>query len=590
MDGVPLSIHLLGDFSVTVGGRPIPDSAWHRRKATELVKLLVLAPRHRLPREQVMEALWPEGDPDTGGARVRKAAFHARRLLGVPDGVVLADGSVALAPGHRVRSDVADFTAAATAALRDADETACRTAAALYGGDLLPEDPYAPWCDAERDRLRSLYLRTLAGGRLWGRLVVEDPTDERAHREIIRAHLADGDRSAAIRQFGELRTALRTELGISPGRETVAVYEQVLAMDSAPAPTPAERARALLVWAAVHRERADLAEAERTALEVRALAVDAGLAGELTEASEILGLVAYARGSWQEDFAREFLATLTSTPELAPFLFDANMCMSEFALGEQDGTDAVGRLAEQMIDDGERLAAPQARALGLLLRGEAGLLADDDPARVHADLTVAERSWPADAITGRALSAARLAHLAARQHDHDAAGRAHRRALGLARRSAIPEHLLPCVYGGLLESAPPGQGAAVLAEAEAEIGELAMCEPCAMALRVAAARVCAQTRETARGRIYLADAERVSRMWTGGPWHAAVLEARAHLDHADGGDVAVVAGLLERAATGFEAAGRPREATRCRRAAARWSAHPSSTPGAAGNAAGTAAS
>src|SRR5680860_1532288 len=116
----------------------------------------------------------------------------------------------------------------------------------------------------------------------------------------------------------------------------------VLAMEGRDVPPPAERARALLAWGVVHWERSELAEAERTAVEVRALAMDAGLGRELSDASELLGLVAYAQGRWREVFGREFLESVERNPELAPFVFDANLCMSEFALEESDGVRAMG--------------------------------------------------------------------------------------------------------------------------------------------------------------------------------------------------------------------------------------------------------
>jgi hypothetical protein len=54
-----LRIELLGGFRVTAGGRVLPESAWRRRKPAALVKLLALAPGHRLHREQAMDLLWP---------------------------------------------------------------------------------------------------------------------------------------------------------------------------------------------------------------------------------------------------------------------------------------------------------------------------------------------------------------------------------------------------------------------------------------------------------------------------------------------------------------------------------------------------
>ena len=48
-------VALLGGFSVTVNGQPVPDR-WRLRKAKTLVKLLALAPGHRLHRDIVSDS------------------------------------------------------------------------------------------------------------------------------------------------------------------------------------------------------------------------------------------------------------------------------------------------------------------------------------------------------------------------------------------------------------------------------------------------------------------------------------------------------------------------------------------------------
>jgi hypothetical protein len=51
-----VTVTLLGGFSATADGEPVPEGAGRPKKARELVKLLALAPDHRLHREQVMWA------------------------------------------------------------------------------------------------------------------------------------------------------------------------------------------------------------------------------------------------------------------------------------------------------------------------------------------------------------------------------------------------------------------------------------------------------------------------------------------------------------------------------------------------------
>ncbi|GAB3256875.1 hypothetical protein GCM10027562_19400 [Arthrobacter pigmenti] len=532
--------------------------------------MLALAPGRQLPGEKIIEAVWPGSGPDQGMANVRKCAFHARKILGIEDGVALDEGMVRLAPGHVISTDVDSFTEAANQAIAAESAEACRDAVALYGGDLLPSDLYSEWFTAERDHLRSLFLDVLAGGQLWGRLVREEPTHERAHRGIMLAQLAAGDRAAAIRQFEQLRTSLREELGVSPEPETVALYEQVLNMDGRQSPTPADRARALLAWGMVHWRRADLDEAARTAAEVRSLAIDAQLPRELAEASELMGLVTYAQGTWHKDFLRIFLESVTATPELAPFIFDANMCMSEFALSEPTGTKDLAKLGQEVIHAAKGVESTQAEALGLLLRGESGLLAGKEPGQVRADLAMSARLHEtASSVTGWALAVERLAQLDAIESEPDAARRGHRDALRIAETTSVPEHLLPCIYGGMLAiEEDEAVAVRIIAEAGRATERLTVCDPCSMAFRVNASMVCSRSGEPDQASEYLGEALRVARMWNGGPWHAAVDEATAVLEQARGASAAAVAERLLQAGDKFVAADRPREAARCHNAAA----------------------
>ena len=104
-----VEIDLLGGFAVRVDGRPIPAREWRRRHATSLVKLLALAPRRTLHREQVIDALWPDTQIDDAGPRLHKAAHFARRVLGDSSALVLWGDTVSLFPDAHVVVDVDEF-------------------------------------------------------------------------------------------------------------------------------------------------------------------------------------------------------------------------------------------------------------------------------------------------------------------------------------------------------------------------------------------------------------------------------------------------------------------------------------------------
>ena len=230
-----VDIDLLGGFGVSVGGAAVEPAEWRRRQAAALVKILALAPRRSLHREQVIDLLWPALTVDEAAPRLHKAAHYARRALGDPASLVLAGDAVALFPGRQVHVDSVQFQSLAEAALSAKDPGAAGIAADHYGGELLPQDPYEPWTQDTRERLRLLYLDVLRLAGRWEALTSADPTDEEAHLRLIAALDRRGDRRAALRQFERLERALRQELGVAPSRTAAKLRAQLLADDPAAA-------------------------------------------------------------------------------------------------------------------------------------------------------------------------------------------------------------------------------------------------------------------------------------------------------------------------------------------------------------------
>ncbi|ROZ69354.1 AAA family ATPase [Ramlibacter sp. WS9] len=228
-----VSIRLLGQFRLSVepvaGEQAQEPPAQLTRRAAELLQLLCLQPDRSLLNEQVVEALWPHLDPDAGSANLRKAAHHARQFVGQPDAVVLRGGRVFLLPDRPVECDAQRFEHAADEALASGDAQACKTAAQLYGGELLPEARYETWTEAPRQRLRDKFLRLLRHAGDLERLVREDPTDEAAHVQLMREELAAGRRSSALRWYGHLRDHLQQSLGVRPGPAAEALYRECVA-------------------------------------------------------------------------------------------------------------------------------------------------------------------------------------------------------------------------------------------------------------------------------------------------------------------------------------------------------------------------
>ncbi|MDQ4033227.1 MAG: hypothetical protein M3332_13585, partial [Actinomycetota bacterium] len=115
----PVSILTLGVFRVVCDGVPIPNTAWKSKKARDLLKILV-ARRRPVPRDQLMELLWPEANPVVAANRLSVLLSTVRDVLqpylaGVAP-LVVTDGAVSFNRAQ-VKVDVEEFLTQATAAL-----------------------------------------------------------------------------------------------------------------------------------------------------------------------------------------------------------------------------------------------------------------------------------------------------------------------------------------------------------------------------------------------------------------------------------------------------------------------------------------
>lgn len=240
-----LEVFLLGRFAVRIDGVELSPERWPSLRAAHLVQLLSLQPRRRLTRDQVIDALWPQLEPDAGSANLRKATHHARQALGRHDAIVGQGGEVVLWPERPVVVDAEVFERGAAAALGPRDAAACAEAARGYGGDLLPGSRYEAWTEAARERLRARHLELLRVAGQWDKLAQLEPTDEPAHRALMQRELEAGNRAAALRWYAHLREALQEALGVAPDRQTEALYERCIAGLQATGPAFVGRALAI---------------------------------------------------------------------------------------------------------------------------------------------------------------------------------------------------------------------------------------------------------------------------------------------------------------------------------------------------------
>ena len=272
-----LRLQLLGDFRLWVGSTEIDPERWRLRKSRTLVKLLALAPDHQLHREQVLELLWPDHEPEAAANNLHQALHAARRILepastNSPHYLQFRDEVLSLCPDAPLWTDVEAFEAAAAQARQAQDPALYRAALELYTGDLLPEDRYEDWAAQRRESLRQTHLtllldlaRLLEGRGEYApaietlqRVLVADPAHEEAHIGLMRLHALAGHRQQALRQYQALQDALRRELDADPSPDSTRLYQDLLAGQFPPPAASTEKKAAQPAVTALEKPRHNL--------------------------------------------------------------------------------------------------------------------------------------------------------------------------------------------------------------------------------------------------------------------------------------------------------------------------------------------
>ena len=397
-------VWLLGGFRVSVGTRTVEEGAWRLRKASALVKLLALAPGHHLHRERAMDLLWPSLGRKAAANNLSQALHAARHALG-PDAAGAASGFVAsqdeqlvLCPGGELWLDVEAFEEAAATARRSREPAAYRAALNLYGGELLPGDPYEQWAEERREGLRQLFLALLVelaslheergeyglAVEVLRRAVTEEPTMEEAHAGLMRQYALSGRRGEALGQYELLEKILSRELAAEPSVAGRRLYEEIAsgrfppvepppAAGSAPQDVSAGRDNLPARRTSFVGQEREIGEAKRALAMTRLLTLT-GVGGSgktrlaLEVARDLMG--AYPDGVWLVELAG------LSEGGLVP-----QEVAAALGVAEQPGrpiTDAlVGALHDKrlllVVDNCEHLIDAAARLLDALLDSCPGL-------------------------------------------------------------------------------------------------------------------------------------------------------------------------------------------------------------------------
>ena len=248
-----IRVDTLGAFTITIDGETIATTAWKRKRARDLFKLLLLNHRSVVTVAEIEERLWgePMGKIES---LVMNAASHIRSALGLgmergagrPTLTRAGEGYL-LDLGDDVRIDFIRFQDLIIAARRaeNAEEKAQRYAEALaiYRGGFLPEDTFAEWTDHQRRLLNDAWFEAaeylareaLREGRVEQaidharRILQQDTTSESAWHVLLQG-LIDRRRLADLRdELERCRRAFDDTFGEEPPKRLEMMVAEAVA-------------------------------------------------------------------------------------------------------------------------------------------------------------------------------------------------------------------------------------------------------------------------------------------------------------------------------------------------------------------------
>lgn len=225
-----LGLQLMSGFALVRDGVPVEVQPRGQR----LLALLALRDEP-LARGHVAAALWLDSDEEQALASLRSTLWRLNQ-----DGqVVVAGRSGQLWLHERMTVDVLAMVGQARRITEgDGPVAGGDDAVVPLRGELLP-GWWDDWVVSEREWLRQLQLHALerlaqrlgAAGRYTRALeaglaaIAAEPLRESAHRTVVALHLAEGNRSEALRQYRACERLLDAELAVPPSEQMRRLFD-----------------------------------------------------------------------------------------------------------------------------------------------------------------------------------------------------------------------------------------------------------------------------------------------------------------------------------------------------------------------------
>ncbi len=245
-----LAIFTLGSNQVLNDGEEVSIPEWTNQTIVRELFYLLLENPAGLSKEDIGLILWPDSSPQQLKTQFKNALYRLRRALG-KEVVIFSEEKDQYQFNRSLDYDydVEMFQDQINIGKQQTDHRqhqAFKKAVNIYHGDYLPEISGA-WVVPKREQFWQEFLRAQLHLAQYAfenqdfisvidqlqNIVNLDPCQEEAHRLIMQAYAALGNRGDLVRQFAICKDALQTELGVVPSPQTENLYRDLLAKQEA---------------------------------------------------------------------------------------------------------------------------------------------------------------------------------------------------------------------------------------------------------------------------------------------------------------------------------------------------------------------
>ena len=252
-------IKLFGTGQASNNGNSLVD--FPNQQPSLLLCYLLLNNHYPHHREHISSIFWGDSPTKTARKRLRNALWRLRNTLksvgaSCDDFLLITDDTISFIDSSDYWLDIEIFE----------NQTEC--VKGISGGDLIPEQVsklelavnlyvgdllegcYEDWLLNDREKFRIAYINTLnklmvyygkvgnyeRGLSCGEKILSQDFTREKVHRQIMQLHFLAGNRDASLAQYHRCREILWDEFGIPPMKDTRTFYELLLRNQLDPKP------------------------------------------------------------------------------------------------------------------------------------------------------------------------------------------------------------------------------------------------------------------------------------------------------------------------------------------------------------------